>query len=117
MKILTTLLAGALLLGACSNPKKTEGPASTAFTNVTLIDGTGSAPITNAVLLIQNGRVKAVGSKETVTLPENATIVDLQGKYIIPGLINAHGHVGEVKGIEPGHYSKENVIDNLAIYA
>src|SRR5690606_2993320 len=46
-----------------------------------------------------------------------AKMVDVSGKYIMPGIINAHGHVGNAKGIEGGHYSKDNVIDNLSIYA
>jgi imidazolonepropionase-like amidohydrolase len=59
----------------------------------------------------------AVGTKESVNIPEHATVHDVTGKTIIPGLINAHGHVGDVKGIEGGHYSRENIIDNLSIYA
>lgn len=114
MKTLPLLLA-LLAIAGCNSPK--EELPSTTFTNVTLFDGTGSNTINDAVMIVQNGRVKAVGSKESITVPANSTVVDLKGKYIIPGLINAHGHVGEVKGIENGHYSKENIIDNLGIYA
>jgi imidazolonepropionase-like amidohydrolase len=110
------LLSIAVVL-ACTSPKQPDGPPTTVLINATLIDGTGSAPITNAVVVILDGRIKSVGTKENTAIPANATVVDCQGKYIIPGLINAHGHVGDVKGIESGHYSKENVIDNLEIYA
>lgn len=110
-------LTVALIGAACSTARKSEGPEVTAYINATLMDGTGAAPVVGAVLLVQGGRIKAVGTSETVVIPDNAKQVDLAGKFIIPGLINAHGHVGEVKGIEGGHYSKENVIDNLAIYA
>lgn len=113
MKILNLVLIGALILGACSPKNKAEGPEITAFTNGTLIDGTGSAPVAGAVLIVEGGKIRSIGS----SVPEGAKIIDVKGKYIIPGLINAHGHVGEVKGIESGHYSKENVIDNLRIYA
>jgi imidazolonepropionase-like amidohydrolase len=116
MKILTFSLA-VIALASCSAPKQSDTTPSTIITNATVIDGTGSAPITNAILVIQNGRITSVGTKENTEVPDNATVVDYQGKFIIPGLINAHGHVGEVKGIEAGHYSKENVIDNLEIYA
>jgi imidazolonepropionase-like amidohydrolase len=44
-------------------------------------------------------------------------VIDVSGKTIIPGIINAHGHVGDVKGIEPGHYSAENIQDQLELYA
>jgi len=116
MKILT-LLTFVILTAACSGPRQPEGPPTTVLTNATLFDGTGAAPITNAVVVIQNGRIKAVGHGEITAIPDNANVIDLKGKFIIPGLINAHGHVGDVKGIEAGHYSRENVIDNLAIYA
>jgi imidazolonepropionase-like amidohydrolase len=89
----------------------------TAFTGATIIDGSGAAPIDDGTLIIQGGRVVAVGPSEAVNVPDRARIVDLSGKTIIPGLINAHGHVGNTKGIEGGHYSRENVIDNLQIYA
>ena len=101
---------------ACKRPEQTS-QSFTAYTGATIIDGSGSTPIQGGVLLISNGRVVAVGTKENVKIPEQATVHDVTGKTIIPGLINAHGHVGDVKGIEGGHYSKENIIDNLSIYA
>lgn len=106
-----------ILLISCTGPKKPAPSSLTAFTNFTLIDGSGGAPINDAVLMIENGRVTAAGSRNATSVPANANVIDLKGKYIIPGLINSHGHVGDVKGIEGGHYSRENVIDNLAIYA
>lgn len=117
VKILIVLFAGALVAGACSDRKKAEGPVATAFVNATLIDGTGGTPVSNAVLIVQNQRIIAAGPKESISIPDNASVVDLGGRFIIPGIINAHGHVGEVKGIETGHYSRENVVDNLEIYA
>ena len=89
----------------------------TAFTGGTIIDGSGADPIENAVLLIENGRVLAIGVKGDVDIPDGAMLHDVSGKTIIPGIINGHGHVGNAKGIEGGHYSRENVIDNLSIYA
>jgi len=68
-------------------------------------------------LLIQNGRIVAVGTKDKVVIPGGTSITDVSGKTIIPGFINTHGHVGDVNGIEGGHYSRENIIDNLAVYA
>jgi imidazolonepropionase-like amidohydrolase len=117
MKVHTVFLMAVLIGAGCSTARKSEGPEVIAYINATVMDGTGAEAIPDAVLVVQSGRIKAVGPKEGTAIPENATVVDLKGKYIIPGLINAHGHVGEVKGIESGHYSKENVVDNLEIYA
>lgn len=99
------------------NSREPTNQVYTAYTGATIIDGSGNEPIQNGVLLIQNGRVAAIGAKENVDIPDQTTIRDISGKTIIPGLINAHGHVGDVKGIEGGHYSTENLIDNLSIYA
>jgi imidazolonepropionase-like amidohydrolase len=105
-----------LVVFACKSTEQARQPY-TAFTGATIIDGSGADPVHDAVLLIEHGRVAAVGSKESVQIPEGTVIVDVSGKTIIPGIINAHGHVGDVKGIEGGHYSRENALDNLGIYA
>lgn len=103
-------------LVACQSHQTTQS-TYIAFTGATILDGTGTNPLTDGVLLIRKGRIVAVGTRDQVTIPKNTQVRNVSGKTIIPGLINAHGHVGDVKGIEPGHYSAENVQDNLAIYA
>ena len=105
-----------LLLLACKSREQGR-QLYTAFTGATIIDGNGGKPIENGVLLLQHGRVIAVGTKDKVEIPQYASIRDVSGKTIIPGLINGHAHVGDVKGIEGGHYSRENILDNLATYA
>lgn len=106
-----------MLTVACQQPKETAPSNTTVYTNFTLIDGMGGLPVPNAVMAVTNGRISMVGSAAVVTFPSDAKVVDLQGRFVIPGLINAHGHVGDVIGIEGGHYSKQNVIDNLGTYA
>ncbi len=107
------------LFAALSSCKTADTGESTyaAFTGATIIDGSGGTPIADGVLLLQDGRIVAVGSKAEAAIPEGATVTDVSGKFIVPGIINAHGHVGNAKGIEGGHYSRENVLDNLRIYA
>jgi len=65
-----------------------------ALTNGLLIDGTGSDPIPEATVLIQDGRINQVGKSTDVLIPGNATIIDLEGATILPGFINAHIHDG-----------------------
>lgn len=107
----------ALFLTSCAAEEQDSNDSYTAFVGASIIDGTGNDPISNGVLLLHDGKVAAVGSRNEVSIPDQASVVDLAGKFIIPGLINGHGHVGQTKGIEGGHYSSENVLDNLAIYA
>lgn len=105
------------LLASCTQQPAAVNTGYRAFTGATIIDGTGNAPIANGVLLVSNGRVVAVGKAGEINIPTQAQVTSVAGKTIMPGIINAHGHVGDVKGIEGGHYSKANVADNLRAYA
>lgn len=116
MKIQYFLLIILIGVIGCNEPDRSYKSLK-AFTGATIIDGTGAAPIANGVLLVADGRVLQVGESGSVDIPEGASVVDVTGKYIMPGIINTHGHVGETKGIEGGHYSSENIEDNLKIYA
>jgi imidazolonepropionase-like amidohydrolase len=62
-----------------------------AFTGVTIIDGTGRAPITNGIIVVRNGRIVSAGRDGS--LSAGAERIALDGKFVIPGIINAHGHV------------------------
>jgi imidazolonepropionase-like amidohydrolase len=62
-----------------------------AFTGATLIDGTDRAPIRNATLVVRDGKVVAAGAG--VAVPAGAERIALDGKFVMPGLVNAHGHV------------------------
>ena len=94
---LSTVLLGAMLLPAAvffDGPVAQAPAAQTiALTGARLIDGTGRPPIEQATLVIQNGRIEAVGTQAAVSIPAGSRRIDLSGKTIIPGLINAHAHV------------------------
>jgi imidazolonepropionase-like amidohydrolase len=94
-----------------------QQPTTTAFTGARVIDGTDKAPIDNATILVRGGKIVAVGPAASVTIPAGAQRVALAGKTVIPGLVNAHGHVGNTVGMEQGKYSAENVARDLKTYA
>jgi len=79
--------------------------APIAFTGARVIDGTGKAAVENATIVVRNGRVEAVG--RSVKVPDGAQRVDLAGKTVIPGLINAHGHVANLDQL--GLYARYGV--------
>jgi imidazolonepropionase-like amidohydrolase len=81
-----------LLLPGSAAPEWQPG-TTRACTGATLIDGTDRAPIPNATVLVRGGRVIAAGPAASVTIPSGAERVALDGKTLVPGLINAHGHV------------------------
>src|SRR6266576_3054770 len=65
-----------------------------ALTHTTLIDGTGEPAQDDVTIVMENGRIRDIGLSRSTTTPANATVVDLTGKFVVPGIINAHGHVG-----------------------
>jgi imidazolonepropionase-like amidohydrolase len=109
-------LAVVPLLGAAACTRPPAAPIA-AYVGARLIDGSGREPVEDAALVVQRGRILAVGQRGGVVIPQGAELVDLSGKTIIPGLINAHGHVGDTRGLEAGHYSEENVLEQLRLNA
>ncbi|MCB7481561.1 amidohydrolase family protein [Christiangramia sediminis] len=67
-----------------------NGISSVALKGATLYDGNGES-IQNAVIIINNDKITHVGNSET-EIPENTQIIDVSGKYIMPGLVDAHIH-------------------------
>jgi len=63
------------------------------LTGATLIDSTGAAPVADAVIVIDGERIAAAGPRQGLSWPGDAEIVDVRGKTIIPGLIDAHDHM------------------------
>jgi imidazolonepropionase-like amidohydrolase len=89
-----------------------------AFVGARLWEGRGQ-PIADATLVVRDGKVEAAGPSSAVAVPKDAERISLAGKTIIPGLVNAHAHVGETRGLRSGAelYSRENVLDQLGLYA
>jgi imidazolonepropionase-like amidohydrolase len=87
--------------------------------NFTLIDGTGKQPAANSAMIIIDGRIKWVGPAGQLKAPAGAETVDLSGKYVMPGIINLHGHLGNVIDLtqDPKHFTRENLEKNLRTYA
>jgi len=63
-----------------------------ALTNVRVIDGTGAAPRENQTVVIENGRITALGASATTRPPANARVLDLPGHTVFPGIVGMHNH-------------------------
>ena len=72
---------------------------ATAFINARIIPISGP-PIEQGILLIQNGKITAVGDARTVRLSSSVVTVDMAGKTIMPGLIDTHSHIGGPAGAD-----------------
>jgi len=71
----------------------------TAYINAKIIPIVGQ-PIEQGILLVQNGKISAVGDARTVRLSSDVQIIDLKGKTIMPGLVDTHSHIGEGSGAD-----------------
>ena len=76
-----------------ANDLSPKGSSSLALVGGTLIDATGKPPVPNAVVLIQGDRIVAAGPRSSVTIPTGARIVDVTGKFLLPGLWDMHAHL------------------------
>src|SRR6201990_865904 len=94
-------------------------PESTVLTNVTVIDGTGAAAKPNSAIVMTDGKIAYVGPVSGLKAPAGAKTVYLKGKFVIPGLIDAHVHVGMMKDVtqDEKYETPENVQADLKTYA
>lgn len=106
----------ALLTTTCGGPIGDASSTATAFVNARLIDGDGSVLADPGALLVDGGRIVAAG---VIDIPHGTRLVDLAGRTVMPGLINAHGHVADTQGLQSGpeFYTAENLERQLALYA
>ena len=68
-------------------------PDGVALVGATLFDGSGGPVLPNAVVVVRRGRIESVGTRAGFALPAKTREVDVTGRWIIPGLIDAHAHV------------------------
>ena len=87
----------AFVSGACAllalAAAGSEGPA-TAIVGAALIDGTGAPPVEDSVVLVRGELVVAASPRADVPVPEDATVIDATGAFLMPGLIDLHNHYG-----------------------
>ena len=105
-------ILSALLLAATGAQAQT-----TAFVGGRVIDGGGKV-IENGTVVISGNKITAVGPAST-PVPAGATRIDVKGKTLLPGFINAHGHVADTVGLrtDQSSYTRENLARQLKTYA
>src|SRR5579872_2484118 len=112
-----------LKLGACllallaiSVPASAE---TTVLKNVTVIDGTGAAPQPDSAIVMTDGKIAYVGPVSGLKAPAGATVKDLSGKFVMPGIIDSHVHVGMMHDVTQDfkYYTRGNVEADLKQYA
>jgi imidazolonepropionase-like amidohydrolase len=106
----------ALLAAGLSSAALAE---TTVLNNVTVIDGVGNAAQPNSAIVMTNGKITYVGPTAGMTAPKDAHVEDMSGKFVMPGIIDAHVHVGIMHDVTQDikYYTRENVEADLKQYA
>lgn len=99
----------AALFAALAGMPLTAAAAEVVFLGATVIDGTGGAPIADAQVVVSGARIVAIGPRRAAP-PPGARAIDVTGKWIIPGLVDAHVHFFQSGGL----YARPDIIDLTA---
>ena len=116
------VLTVAVAIVSCGAAPPEPTPGLTAFVGARLIVGTegSGSVIEDGTIVVRDGRIEAAGASDSVMAPADAEqVIDVGGKTIMPGLVNAHGHVSNVRGLEadPSFYTEDHVENQLGLYA
>lgn len=94
-RVMIVLLAY-LFLGTLSYAQSATN--LTVLEGATVIDGLGGTPLSNATVVIEGNEIRSVSSGQGADYPADARILDVSGKFVIPGLIDTHVHWGAWMG-------------------
>lgn len=117
LRFLIPLVCG--LLASCSSkPKPAPSGQVKAIVGATLIDGRGGEPVPDAVIVVDGNKIKAAGARSAVKIPDDALTLEAKGKFVIPGLIDLHVHLGSTggPGFRPEDYTRDRIERNLRQY-
>jgi imidazolonepropionase-like amidohydrolase len=89
--LLVTILSGCMVEGQ-HDPQQVSDARHIAFIHVNVVPMTGEIIAKDQTVLIEGDQIIAVGPERSVSLPENATIIDGEGAYLMPGLADMHMH-------------------------
>lgn len=76
---------------------KGEQSKITALVGGNVVDGVQDDVLKNMTIIIENGKIKQIGSSPEITIPENAKVIDVSGKTLIPGMWDMHAHSNQVQ--------------------
>jgi imidazolonepropionase-like amidohydrolase len=99
--VVVATVTGTVAITTAQRPQLANGPREfvsvdapiIALTHVRVIDGTGATPKLDQTVVIRDGNIAAIGPSASTTPPAGATVVDLTGKSLIPGLVMVHEHL------------------------
>ena len=106
MSVLGWARSAAVIVLLASMQAGAQPPKSVAFSNVSVVPMTGNQILPNQTVVVTGDRITAVGPAKTAKVPDGAARIDGQGKYLMPGLAEMHGHI-------PGGNAPREFVDNV----
>ena len=106
---LVAVVGTAVLLGQA--PAR---PSTQIFTDARLVQDGG---VVDAVLVVRDGRVQAGDAAAALRPPAGVSVVNLAGKFVVPGFVSAHAHVSDIDGLRPRAYTEANTLRQLGVFA
>jgi imidazolonepropionase-like amidohydrolase len=93
-----------------------EGSCSSVlYENARVITGDGASVVDDCTIVVRDGLIEEIGPRDAIGAAPSARTVPLNGKTVMPALVNPHGHIGYWKGaaVAAGNFSADNVLDHL----
>lgn len=96
-KLISLLISLSFICACAFAPlsSQAQAPSSLVITHANLIDGVSAAPISDATVLIRDGRIESVVTGKA-ELPAGAAVLDLKGRWLLPGFVDAHAHLADL---------------------
>jgi imidazolonepropionase-like amidohydrolase len=92
----TSLIICLLLIAVATVPINSQSqPTSLAIIHANLIDGISAVPVRDATVLIRDGRIESVSPGKT-EIPSGVSVLDLKGRWLLPGFVDAHAHLADL---------------------
>jgi len=98
-RVAGTIVLVALVSAVPALSSQSTSPTTIAIVGATLIDGRGSAPVSDTTVIVADGRIASIGSASSLRPPAGATVIDGKGKFVTPGLIDTNVHLSLYGGM------------------
>ncbi|MDQ3949403.1 MAG: hypothetical protein M3282_03570, partial [Gemmatimonadota bacterium] len=88
-------LIGVLSLGLAPALTAQAPPRPIVITHATVIDGVAAEPLRDATVVVRDGKIERIVAGR-VDVPSGATVLDLKGRWLLPGFVDAHAHLRDL---------------------
>ena len=100
-------IAIALLLLSTLTAPPALAQETTVYVGATVVDCTGRGAVADGVVIVDGERISAVGKRSDMKIPTGVKVVNLRGKWLVPGLVDAHIHFFQSTGL----YTRPDIVD------